>query len=1024
MTQKQDRRFRATGYASGQAWSFVGAALCACLLAFALAWWVESRIADQARTELSNSLQTVLDTTASAVESWLSEREAEATVWASQPDVREATAQLLAARAAGGDLSTVPAQQALLVRLEPLIDLHDYESFEVVATDGTVIASDHAEQLGRPLEHAIDVLDRLRSGMRPALVELPHRRADGQGKATMVAAALIRDENGEVQGALVLDLDPEKEFTEILQRGRMGESGESYAFNREGKLVSDSRFDDDLRAIGLIAADARGILNIEVRDPGGNMVEGYRPSAEVLPLTRMAAAATAGRPGQDLDGYADYRGVPVIGAWTWDEAHGLGITTEIDVAEGYVQLRRMRRVIYGSATATSLLVLAITGLFVQSRRRMAAANADLSQAEERVRTVMTSATDAIICADEQGLVRLWNPAAERMFGRSVENMLGQPFSAIIPQQWREAHDEGFRAMSSSGGLLTRTAGKPVRLDALHADGREFPIELSLGVGTAEGVRLITGFIEDITDKLKLEGEILAARELAEQANQAKSAFLANMSHELRTPMNAILGYSEMLAEECEDDGNEDYLPDLGKIQAAGKHLLSLINDVLDLSKIEAGRMDLYEEDFSVAELVRDVAATTHPLIAKNGNRLEQDLADDLGFAHADVTKLRQGLFNLLSNASKFTKDGIVTLRGRREVRDAQAWLILSVSDTGIGIPADKLAHVFEEFAQADDSTTREYGGTGLGLPLSRRLCQIMGGDLTIESEVGVGSTFTIEIPAGSSAGLDDGEETPSEAFEPSREASAAAGPLILVVDDEMDARELLVRTLESEGYRVETARSGSEALEGARRLRPDLITLDVMMPGMDGWSTLRRLKEDPELEPIPIVMLSIVADRELSLSLGAVEAMPKPIDRKRLRELAKRLVGRTGDGRRALVVEDDPAARELLCRNLRDEGWVVDDAENGAIGLERVAASRPDLILLDLMMPVMDGFEFLTHLRRQDDTRDVPVLVVTAKDLTAEDRERLEADAQRVLQKSSFDRVSLLAQVHALVARPQGESGK
>jgi PAS domain S-box-containing protein len=1004
------------------AWPLMASSCCACGLAFVLAWWVQARIGDRARAELGSSLQTVLETTASAVQGWLDEHESEAAVWADQPDVRDAL--LLLIDPAASDDARHAAQAALARRLEPMIALKGIDSYSLIDTGGRVLASSQPDRLGGQLARARAVLDRLLASERRALVELPREDPQREQRATMLAAALVTGADDEALGAIVLDIDPEKEFTEILQRGRLGESGESYGFNRAGQLVSESRFDDDLRAIGLISEGERGILKVDVRDPGGNMVAGFQPAAggAALPLTRMAAAAVAGRPGLDLEGYADYRGVPVIGAWTWDETHELGIATEMDVAEGYAQLRRVRRVTYGAAGATSVLVLALTVLFLRSRRTMVAAQAELSSSEERTRTMMESATDAIICLDENERVLMWNAGAEAMFGRSAQEMLGEPVTAIVPEPWREKHAAGWRAMRQSGGLLTRTAGRATRLEGLRADGSTFPIELSLGIGKAEGSMLVTAFIRDVSERVQMEEEIHAARRAAEQANQAKSAFLANMSHELRTPMNAILGYSEMLAEECEEDGNEQYLSDLGKIQTAGKHLLSLINDVLDLSKIEAGRMSVFEEDFSVVELINDVITTTAPLIAKNGNRIERDLADDLGFAHADLTKLRQALFNLLSNASKFTKGGVVTIRGRREARAGKAWFVFSVSDTGIGIPADKFDHIFEEFAQADDSTTRQYGGTGLGLPLSRRLCRLMGGELSVTSEAGVGSTFTIEIPAGVPAAAE--ATAPEPKAPPGTEAEAEAGPLVLVVDDEADARELVRRTLESEGYRVKEARTGAEALEAARRLQPDLITLDVMMPGMDGWAALRRLKADPELQATPVVMLSIVADRELSLSLGAVEAMPKPIDRDELRRLTARLVNRQGEGRTALVVEDDPPTRELLCRNLRDEGWTVDTAENGAIALERVTRQLPDLILLDLMMPVMDGFEFLANLRLMDEGRNVPVLVVTAKDLSPEDRERLEAGAQRVLQKSAFDRAALLRQVGSLAGtrQPRGRS--
>jgi PAS domain S-box-containing protein len=1012
--------------------------LIALLVLAGIGYRIDRDLVSSARSEVGRELSAVLNTTAQAVEHWFTAHEEEAASWSRDPDL-VAACQLLVRSDGGADSLAVTAESARLASLlAPILERDEYRGYSIVSTDGRVLAGSFRSELGRAIRPETRALvDPLLEGGVEVRLGLP-QQSRGAGLATMRAAALIRGADGASLAILVLRIDPEKTFTQILRRGVMGESGESYAFNQEGKLISESRFTEDLKALGLVPEFGRSILSVDLRDPGGNMVEGHRPTSprHEQPLTLMARSAMASGPGQDLRGYNDYRGVPVIGTWTWDADRRMGITTEIDVAEAYSSLARTRRQFGFLLGTTFLLILGMGALFTRMRkstalltarreasvREMITAQAELGRSEERTRTVMESATDSIICVDENERILLWNQGAEEMFGRSAKEMVGRSLAPIIPETWRAKHDAGWRAMIETGGLLSRTAGRAVRLEGLHADGSEFPIELSLGIGQAEGSMLVTAFIRDVSERVQMENEIQAAKQAAEQANQAKSAFLANMSHELRTPMNAILGYSEMLAEECEDDGNEEYLSDLGKIQTAGKHLLSLINDVLDLSKIEAGRMNLYEEDFSVTELINDVVATTEPLIAKNGNRLERDLAEDLGFAHADLTKLRQGLFNLISNASKFTKEGILTVRGRREAREGKAWLVLSVSDTGIGIPAEKLDHVFEEFAQADDSTTREYGGTGLGLPLSRRICQIMGGDLTVASDVGVGSTFTIEIPAGAPATV---ETAPAEAAaEPTRESEGKTGPLVLVVDDEGDARELVRRTLESEGYRVEEARTGAEALEAARRLRPDLITLDVMMPGMDGWAALRRLKADPELQATPVVMLSIVADRELSLSLGAVEAMSKPIDRDELRKLTARLVDRQGEGLTALVVEDDPPTRELLCRSLRDEGWSVNTAENGAVALERVTEELPDLILLDLMMPVMDGFEFLATLRLMDEARDVPVLVVTAKDLSAEDRGRLEAGAQQVLQKSAFDRATLLRQVASLAGpRKARDSG-
>jgi signal transduction histidine kinase/DNA-binding response OmpR family regulator len=508
-------------------------------------------------------------------------------------------------------------------------------------------------------------------------------------------------------------------------------------------------------------------------------------------------------------------------------------------------------------------------------------------------------------------------------------------------------------------------------------------------------------------------ELKHAMEVAEDANRAKSGFLANMSHELRTPMNAIIGYSEMLMEDAEDDGNLEVVEDLKKIHSAGTHLLSLINDVLDLSKIEAGKMDVYLESFEIPSLIDGVVSTIDTLVKKNGNSLKVEVDPLLGEMHADVTKVRQALFNLLSNAAKFTHDGEIGLAVQAETVDGDDWVRMAVTDSGIGIPPEKIDHVFEEFSQADDSTTRDYGGTGLGLPISRRFCQMMGGDITVASTVGRGSTFTIRLPA-VVLEVSETQEVMAEAAaivtpEPGEE------PVVLVIDDDPNALDLLRRTLQGAGVRVVTAGDGEEALNLARTLHPAAITLDVLMPGMDGWEVLGELKGDPETCEIPVIMVTMTDDRNLGYALGATEFLTKPVRRDQLVALLDRYA--TGSGERhALVVDDKAENREVLRHVLEGEGWGVSEAPNGQLALEEVASEPPSLILLDLMMPVMDGFDFVSEMRRRDPASEIPIVVVTAKDITDEDRRRLNGGVVGLIEREGLDQNSLVELLRKQVA--------
>jgi signal transduction histidine kinase/DNA-binding response OmpR family regulator len=524
-------------------------------------------------------------------------------------------------------------------------------------------------------------------------------------------------------------------------------------------------------------------------------------------------------------------------------------------------------------------------------------------------------------------------------------------------------------------------------------------------------------MEDVTERRRVETEVAKAKEAAETANRTKSLFLANMSHELRTPLNAILGFSEMLQDEAAERNLEEFNVDLQKITTAGRHLLGLINDILDLSKIEAGKMELHLEAFDVAALLAEVATTIERQAARNGNTLEVTCAPDIGVMWADLSKVRQGLFNLVSNAAKFTHDGRISVLAERQLVDGSDWIMFRVSDTGIGLDAEQLVRLFQPFTQADASTTRKFGGTGLGLALTRRFCQMMNGDVMVQSVSGEGSVFTLLLPATVYGAL------PAPAVPESRrvddvhdaEPLPPLGTSVLVIDDDPLQRDLMQRYLQKEGFTVRVASGGADGLQLARRIRPAAITLDVMMPGMDGWSVLSALKGDVALRDIPVIMLTMVDDPVRGFTLGASDYATKPVNRRRLSQILKKFTCRRPPCP-VLIIDDDAMTRSLTRTIMEKEGWKVSEAENGIEALKSMEKNRPSLIFLDLLMPEMDGFAFAAEVRMRPEWRSIPIVVVTSQDLTTEDRRRLNGHVETILRKHGDSREALLEQVRDLLA--------
>ena len=499
-------------------------------------------------------------------------------------------------------------------------------------------------------------------------------------------------------------------------------------------------------------------------------------------------------------------------------------------------------------------------------------------------------------------------------------------------------------------------------------------------------------------------EMETSRDEANEANAEKTRFFANMSHELRTPLNAILGYGEMLAEECEDLGYDDLLPDLKKITSAGSHLLSLINNILDISKIEAGRMELYLTSFDIENMIDTIKDVVGPLAADHDNGFKVNLQDPLGSMTQDETKIRQCLTNFLSNGFKFTSNGTITLDVDAFIQDDVEMIRFAVSDTGEGMSEEGLSKVFREYEQAERSTSAKHGGTGLGLPITKKLSEMMGGDVLVTSVLGEGSVFTLYVPRECPQDYDEIAE--GNAIEKLEESEK----VVVLIDDDVPMHDLIRRTLSKIGLRLVGATDSEKGMQIVREMKPKLLLLDVLMPGRDGWSILKECKSDPELSDMPVVMVSQLSQDVLAESLGADDYLTKPIDRGLFLETVTRLMGESSDQQTVLVIDDDADVRDLLSRMLIDAGWKAETAKDGKDGLEKVKV-RPSLIVLDIEMPRMDGFEFLeVYMKDYTAEERAPILVYSGKDLTDIQRDLLNKNVAGMVRKEdvSMDELSTI----------------
>ena len=619
------------------------------------------------------------------------------------------------------------------------------------------------------------------------------------------------------------------------------------------------------------------------------------------------------------------------------------------------------------------------------------------QAAERQRMIETAVEtipDGFALFDAQDCILLVNNRYKEMFSDSAQNLVvGTPLETLLRA----------RIERGSTPLYGQSADAWIaeRLDR-HRDPKGMREEREISDRwvlvtkrkTLDGDTI--AIYSDITDMKARQSEIEDAWQEAKSASEAKSRFLASMSHELRTPLNAIIGYSEILIEDAQDVGETSQVEDLHKIMSSGKNLLSLINDILDLSKVEAGKMEVFVESLDVPDLLVEVVDTIKPLLNTNKNELVLTVDPEVTTMETDKTKLRQNLFNLLSNATKFTHDGTIHLNVAKE----NDTIDFVVADTGIGMTEDQMDKLFNAFVQADESTTRNYGGTGLGLAIVSEFTALMGGKIKVESEPDQGSKFTMALPVSM---LQKTERVAQE------EPQTNDGVCILVVDDEAASRKYIAELVRAEGFNAVTAADVETGIALARQHRPAAVVLDIIMPGRDGWSMLREMKEDLALCHIPVILASVLGDREMGLAFGAFDYLTKPVDAQTLADRLHRVASH--EGREALIVDDDPASRALFRRILVREGWEVREAVDGNQGLDLIMEKRPSLVVLDLMMPNLDGFETLRKLRKTETLVDLPVIIATSKDLDNAEFEWLKNNSGDVVQKGNNGKTELVAAI-------------
>ncbi len=1006
-----------------------------CIVVFS-AWFTLEKTEQQSRNKIGLVLQTVLDTSHNALNLWVEGRKSSLAVLADK----------FASRIQIRNLLEVPRTRESLIKsrefsqVRSLLTAKEIQredgTLSIIGPDGTIIGSLQQSAVGTvsPVYAQQKVLfDRVFNGesvLVPPVISSfravnRSTRAAERRSVLFVMAPVYDLQNKNVVASIALSLDPSQEFSRIIQLGRVGGTGETYAINQEGLLISHSRFGRDLRRVGLTSNVNKGILDIRIADPGGNMLEGHSVPSDLtsLPLTRMASEVTVGRSGIDVEGYRDYRGIPVMGAWLWDESLGIGLATEIDVSEAMDSFFDIRKTVMIVLAVTVLMALVLTGMSVWVGRsanrslrrarddlenRVIERTQELQNSETRIRSIIDNAVDGIITISEKGTIQTFSPSAETIFGYTAEEVIGQNVNMLMPETEKSEHDNYIENYMKT--RQAKVIGNNREVLGLRSDGTEFPMDLAVGEAVVDGERVFTGIVRDITERKRAEVELMLAKEKAESATRAKSNFLAAMSHEIRTPMNGVVGMIDLLRETKLDIDQRQMMR---TVRDSAFSLLQIINDILDFSKIEAGKMELELLPVSIRNVVEGVAETLLPNALKKNLLVSIFIDPNIpSWVMSDQVRLRQILFNLAGNAVKFT-DSLPDAPGKVGIRadlmlaegDNNVTVSLSVSDTGIGMNKSAVNNLFKPFTQAESSTTRRFGGTGLGLSICKNLTDIMNGRIEVESEEGKGSTFKVILPLE----IADKETDKADSYN-------VEGLNIVIVAAEDDERTYMERYLQHGKANITSCKGVEEVKAILAFAKSEDKAFDILVFGCDCPEQAREnlivsLQEEEEGKLRFVILTNDRAAKKGMILPDKVVVETAPLRRSTFLRGVAMAAGRASpdvehdgegptlpkkkaptveeaeaSGHLILVAEDNVTNQDVIKRQLNQLGYACIITSDGVEASFELKNRNYAVLLTDCHMPNLDGYQLTELIRKQEEggVDHIPIIAITANALQGE----------------------------------------